>query len=201
MNLLLESSISAEEFLALPDSKSFELVDGKLVEKRMGAKSSYVAGRLYALLNSFCETPFRGWIFPGDTSYQFLPGRPNLVRKPDVSYVRAGRFPDEQVPDGHIRIAPDLAVEVVSPNDLCYEVEEKVAEYRAAGIPLVWIIIPPTRVVLVRRGDGGGVEVGESGELSGEDVLPGFRCPVGALFQHLGTVSTRAQPEAAPPSA
>jgi Uma2 family endonuclease len=189
MNLLLQDHITAEEFLDLPAADFCELVDGKLVEKHMGAKSSYIAVRLSILLGNYCENPFRGWIFPGDTSYQFLPGRPNLVRKPDVSFVRAGRMPEEEVPSGHIRLAPDLAVEVVSPNDLCYEVEEKVAEYRTAGVPLIWIIIPPTRVVLIRRIDGSCTEVGENGELSGEDVLPGFRCPVSALFEHLRPTS------------
>jgi Uma2 family endonuclease len=187
MNLLLQSPITAEEFLDLPNTDFHELVDGKLVEKRMGAESSYIAGRLNTLLSRFCEDPFRGWVFPGDAGYQFLPDRPNVVRKPDVSFIRVGRLPEERPPEGHIRLAPDLAVEVVSPNDLFYEVEQKVAEYRAAGIPLIWIVVPPTRIVLIRRGDGSCVEVGETGELDGEAVLPGFRCPVSALFQHLRT--------------
>ncbi len=185
MNLLLQYPVTAEDFLRLPEADFCELVDGRLVEKHMGAESSFIGGRLLARLLAFCDNPFCGWIFPGDATYQFLPSRPNLVRRPDVSFVRQGRFPENRVPEGHIRLPPDLAVEVVSPNDLFYEVEQKVAEYRSAGVKLVWIVAPPTRTVLIRRADGSCAEVGENGELSGEDVLPGFRCPVSALFQNL----------------
>jgi Uma2 family endonuclease len=191
MNLLLpQPVITADDLLAMPDGDSYELVDGKPVERHMGSESSYVGGRLLRLLGNYCESPFLGWVFPADTSFQMLPQRPNLVRKPDVSFVRAGRFPDETLPAGHARLAPDLAVEVVSPNDTYYEVASKVAEYRAAGVRLVWIVIPPTRTVQIRRIDGTLAEVGEEGELSGEDVIPGFRCPVRELFQ-LPTTATQ----------
>jgi Uma2 family endonuclease len=183
MNLLLpQPTYTADDLLRMPDGDRFELVDGKLVEMHMGAESSYVGGELYYHLRAHCRTALLGWVFPADTSYQFIPGRPNLVRKPDVSFIRLGRLPNETLPPGHIRIAPDLAVEVVSPNDLYYEVEEEVAEYRSAGVRLIWVVVPPTRTVLVRRLDGSIAEVGEAGELDGEDAVPGFRCPVRDLF-------------------
>lgn len=184
MNLLASSPIiTAEDFLRLPDDGDYELVDGKLMERRVGAVSSYVGGRLLRLLGAFCESPFLGWVFNSDATYLMLPQRPNLVRKPDVSFVRAGRFPNETLPQGHIRFAPDLVVEVVSPNDTYYEVAQKMAEYRMAGVRLVWVVIPPTRTVQIRRLDGSLAEVGEEGELTGEDVVPGFRCSVRELFQ------------------
>jgi Uma2 family endonuclease len=183
MNLLLpQPTYTADDLLRMPDGDRFELVDGKLVETHRGAESSYVGGELHYHLRAFCRTAPLGWALPADTSYQFIPGRPNLVRRPDVSFIRLGRLPNETLPAGHIRIAPDLAVEVVSPNDLYYEVEQKVAEHRAAGVRLIWVVVPPTRTVLVRRLDGSIAEVGEAGELDGEDVVPGFRCPVRDLF-------------------
>jgi len=185
MNLLAQGTITAEEFLRLPEADFCELVDGHLVEKTMGAESSYICIRLATLLGTFCENPFRGWIFGSETGYQFLSARPNLVRKPDLSFVRQGRLSENHPPAGHLRLAPDLAVEIVSLNDLYYEVEQKVMEYRSGGVPLVWIVVPPTRTVLIRRADGNCAEVGVNGELSGEDVLPGFRCAVSALFQHV----------------
>lgn len=184
MNILVSQPLyTADDLLRMPDGDRFELVDGKLVEKAMGAESSYVGWRLSRILGNYCESPFLGYVFPADTSYQFMPGRPNLVRKPDVSFVRLGRLPNEALPGGHIRLAPDLAVEVVSPNDLFYEVEEKVQEYRTGGVRLIWIVVPPTRTVLVRRINGTIAEVSEGGELDGEDVIPGFRCRVADLFQ------------------
>ena len=183
MNLLVpQPTYTAEDLLNLPDGDRFELVDGRLMEMHMGAESSYVGARLARLLGNYCESPFCGWVLPADTSYQFLPERPNLVRKPDVSFIRLGRLPNEVLPKGHIRLAPDLAVEVVSPNDLYYEVEEKLGEYRLGGVRLVWVVVPPSRSILVRRLDGTVSEVLEGGELSGEDVVPGFRCRVADVF-------------------
>ncbi len=180
MNLLAQGPITAEDFLRLPEADICELIDGRLVETRMGAESCLIAAELQFLLRTFLQSNPLGFVFPGETSYQFLPGRPNLVRKPDVSFVRQGRFPENRVPEGHIRLAPDLAVEVVSPNDLYYEVEQKVVEYRSGGVRLIWVVSPPTRTILIRRADGSCAEVGENGELSGEDVVPGFRCQVSA---------------------
>jgi Uma2 family endonuclease len=105
-----------------------------------------------------------------------------LVRKPDVSFIRFGRLPGEEVPQGHIPIAPDLAVEVISPNDLAYDIDERVADYLGAGTRLVWVVNPVQRTVLIYRHDGSIAGVREGGELSGEDVVPGFRCPVHSLF-------------------
>jgi Uma2 family endonuclease len=185
MNLISpQPVITADDLLTRPDGDHYELVDGNLVEMHMGTQASYIGLRLSRLLASFCENPFIGWVLPADASFQMiLPQRPNLVRKPDVSFVRAGRFPNETLPEGHSRLAPDLAVEVVSPNDTYYEVAVKLAEYRAAGVRLIWVVIPPTRTVQIRRLDGTLAEVGEEGELTGEDVVPGFRCSVRELFQ------------------
>lgn len=184
MNLLASPPlITAEEFLQLPDEGDYELVDGKLVERYMGALSSYLAGRLLRFLGTYCESPFLGWVLPADATYQPFPDRPNLVRKPDASFIRAGRLPDETLPQGHIRLAPDLVIEVVSPNDTYYEVAQKMVEYRIAGVRLVWVVTPPTRTVQIRHLDGSLAEVGEEGELTGEDVVPGFRCSVRELFQ------------------
>lgn len=184
MNLILpQPSFTADDLLTVPDGDRFELVDGKLVEQSMGAVSSRVGVRLSRRLDEFCDEPFGGWVLGADASYQFLPDRPNTVRKPDVSFIRPGRLPDERLPDGHIRLAPDLVAEVISPNDLYYAVEEKIAEYRTGGVRLIWVLAPPTRTVLIRRLDGSAAEVRADGELNGEDVVPGFVCRVGDLFR------------------
>ena len=62
------------------------------------------------------------------------------------------------------------------------DVEAKVAEYRGAGVKLIWVISPRLRRILVRWADGSCAELDETGTLSGEDVLPGFACPVADLF-------------------
>src|SRR5438876_11941119 len=105
-----------EDLLAMPDGKSYELVHGQLVERNMGMETSWVGGRLLSRLDRFCEDHGIGWTFNAENGYQCFPHEPGLVRRPDVSFVRYGRFPGGVVPKGWAKIAPDLVVEVVSPN-------------------------------------------------------------------------------------
>jgi Uma2 family endonuclease len=186
-----------EDLLRMPDGDFYELVDGKLVERKMGAKASWVGGQLYGRLSSFCGEKRIGWVWPADNSYQCFPRSPNKVRKPDVSVIRMGRLPNEVLPEGHVRIPPDLTVEVISPNDLAYEVEEKIEEYLEAGVGLVWVVNPRARIVYVHRPDGTVSKLRENDELSGEDVVPGFRCHVRDILPPPQTVNgATAGPEA-----
>jgi Uma2 family endonuclease len=117
-----------------------------------------------------------------------------MVRKADVSFIRLDRQTAAQaIEEGHCPIAPDLAVEVLSPNDLAYEVALKVSEYLRAGVRLVWVVHPEVRTVEVHRPQGAGVILHEQDELSSEDVLPGFRCRVADLF----VMPTQSQPATA----
>jgi Uma2 family endonuclease len=175
-----------EDLLRIPDGNRYELVDGHLVEHDMGYLSSWIAGTIHALLWNFCQAQNLGWVAPPDAGFQCFPGQRNLVRRPDVTFIRRGRLPGERLPEGHARIAPDLAVEVVSPNDTYYEVEGKVRDYLGAGVPLVWVVNPQTRTVRIHRGNGSLTDVREAEELTGEEVVPGFRCLVGDLFPPAG---------------
>jgi Uma2 family endonuclease len=184
MNTLLSKpQITPEDLLSMSDSVSYELVDGRLVERPMGLKSSRISGKLLRLMGNFCDANSMGWLFNADAGYQCFPDAPNKVRKPDVSFIRKERLPADQEPEGHSLIAPDLAVESISPNDLFEEVAVKVEEYLTAGVQLVWVLVPSTRTVLVYRPSGPGTILRASDELSGEDVLPGFRCRVSDIFQ------------------
>jgi Uma2 family endonuclease len=84
---------------------------------------------------------------------------------------------------GHLPIHPDLAVEVTSPGDSVYEVDQKIQEYLAAGVSLVWEVNPELRTILIHRQDGTVTRLGENDEITGENVLPGFRCRVGDFFR------------------
>jgi Uma2 family endonuclease len=173
-----KTEYTPEDLLAMPDGKSYELVDGQLVGRKMGAESSWVGGELYARLRQHGQEHQLGWVLPADNGYQCFPHAPGLVRKPDVSFVRYGRLPGGVLPKGWITIRPDLAVEVVSPNDTVEQLNEKLEDYEIAGIPLVWVIDPGSRSVMIYRGDGSIHRAHEADELSGEDIIPGFRCPV-----------------------
>ena len=171
-----ETRYTPEDLLAMPDGKSFELVHGQLVERNMGAESSQVGGRLFLRLGQFCEEHGLGMAWPADNGFQCFPHEPGLVRRPDVSVVRRGRLPGDVSPEGWVKIPPDLAVEVVSPNDRAGELEEKLDDYRKVRVPLIWVIYPKHAQGQVLRRDGPPSELVEDDELSGEDVIPGFRC-------------------------
>jgi len=101
--------------------------------------------------------------------------------RPSLSFVAEARIPNGKVPVGDFDIAPDWVAEIIGEQTF-NEVEERVADYRSAGVRLIWIINPSTKSVLVRRLDRTCAELDETGTLDGEDVIPGFTCPVADLF-------------------
>ena len=178
MPVLLEP----DDLLKWPDGDRYELIDGVPREKPMGAESDEVAMSVAASLCQFVKQNSLGHVYGAQTGYRCFPHAPKQVRKPDVSFVAAGRLPGDKSPKGDITIPPDLAVEVVSPNDTYEEILARVRDYKAAKVRLIWVVSPESKTVLVRRADGTCAEVDETGQLSGEDVIPGFVCPVAELF-------------------
>ena len=173
---------TADDLLHMPDGERYELVDGELVERVCGALSGWIAGHVAAELGRFAHQ-HGGWAFGWGVGYCCFVDDPERVRRPDASFVRADRLPIP--PQGFITIAPDLAVEVVSPNDMYYEVELKVDEYLAAGVRMVWVINPANQSVRVFHPKRIVEEIGTDGELTGGDVMPGFTCGVRLLFPPL----------------
>lgn len=179
---LATSIITPEQLAAMPNDKDFELVDGHLSELNMGNKSSWVAFELAVRLREWVRANRLGWVFASDTGYRLDPQRPNLVRKPDVSFVRFGRLPNEEPADTYDQLAPDLVAESISPNDTFLEVEEKIEEYLAVGVRLVWIINPDLRTLKIYRLDGTTGLLRNGDVIDGENVVPGFRCQLAEIF-------------------
>lgn len=181
MNVLAHPPrLTSEEFEKLADNGRFELVNGRLKERHVGSISSWIGSELYAKLREFAIAKRYGWAFHADTGFDCFP-RGN-VRYPDVAAVRFGRLPDEQLPEGYMKLAPDFAAEVVSPNDKAGELEEKLHDYRDAGIGLVWVIYPVTRTARAYRPDRTTTDYDETDVMPGESVLPGFTVRLGDLF-------------------
>lgn len=175
-------AMTADELLALPDAERFELVDGQLVERPMSLDSSWVAGEIFGRLREYANKGNQGWAFPDGTSYQCFREDRERVRRPDASYVLRSRLPNGPTGQGHCRVCPDLAVEVVSPSDVYYEIEEKVDEYLSAGVKQVWIVSPHSRQVVVYQNDKPVIHLQANDELTGGDLLPGFTCSIAKLF-------------------
>jgi Uma2 family endonuclease len=173
-----------EQLLEIQDGHRYELIDGKLVERHMGAQVGEITAVIIGLLRQHVQERRTGKVFSADCGYQIF-GEAKRVRFPDVSFIARGRLPEDKSPGGHARIPPDLAVEVVSPNDTAEEIEARRVDFLRAGTPLFWVVFPGSRTVHVSHPGSNALTLGEGDELSGEDVLPGFVCKVAALFEDL----------------
>src|SRR5688500_18256307 len=117
--------LTIDEFMALPDSSGLELVEGVPTERKlMGGLGDYVAMQVAYQLIDFRRRTGAGHVFASETTYR-CSGHPDTGRRGDISFVRAGRFPNEQIPEGVFDIPADLIVEVISPSDTAYNVEAK----------------------------------------------------------------------------
>ncbi len=187
MSAVAESRYSAADLLKLPDRDRFELVNGELLENNMSYESSYIGTRLASRLSVYCDAKNLGWVNGSDAMFrcyeEAFPEDPDRVRKQGVSFIQLDRFSMEDFQQGLCTIVPDLVAEVISPNDLYYDVREKTEEYLQGGVRLVWVVDPHTRSVQVHRANGSTEELHEHQELDGEDVIPGFRLLVSELFR------------------
>ena len=185
MNAPVMPSLTADDLLQMPDGDMYELSNGRLEERNMGAASARAATRLLVRIGEFADSHDAGDVFMAEVGYQIFPDDPTRVRKPDLSFVRRGRFPDNKLPQGHCRVVPDLIAESVSPNDLAEDIENRITQYLRAGVALVWVIYPLTHTIYVIRQNNSGTRLTEAAALDGEDVLPGFSCPIAPLFANM----------------
>jgi Uma2 family endonuclease len=174
---------TADQLLHMPDDGyRYELIAGELRKTSpAGWKHGWVAGRLHGWLGRHVEEHNLGAVFEGETGF-LLASDPDTVRAPDVAFIRRERLPAEEPAEAFWPGAPDLAVEVVSPGDTVHEVDDKVRAWLDAGTRMVWVINPKWRSVTVYRSADHVKILTENDQLSGEDVVEGFRCVVGKLF-------------------
>ena len=169
-----------DDLLHADDAGLYELVGGRLVEKRMASESNWIAGRITYFLTAYLIASGAGEVLPEQT-FQCFPEDPDQIRRPDVSVLVAARVP-EPWPAGHLPFRPDVAVEVLSPNDSAIEFEVKLEDYRSAGVPAVWVVIPDTRLIRVHPLGGPILELRDGDVLGGDPVLPGFAVEVTKLL-------------------
>jgi Uma2 family endonuclease len=161
----------------------YELVDGVLVEKGMGYSESVLAVFLSRILLNFVEPRNLGLVSGADGTVRLFPG---LLRVPDVAFASWDRFPERKLPKEPIpSLAPDLAIEVLSPSNTSAEMQRKRDEYFASGVRLVWEIDPESRKVAVYSPDGAVVVLEATQVLEGGAVLPGFKLELSELFGEL----------------
>jgi Uma2 family endonuclease len=164
----------------LDHEKSYEIVNGQPEEKEMpGARHSGVCTRFSRKLGAFVEANALGEVYQ-EASFQIGENE----RIPDLAFISAERIPPDGEPEAKWLIVPDLAIEVVSPNDFYEKVHAKAMEYLAAGVKQVWIVSPENRTITIYRSTTNIIAFPEDSEFVSEDLFPGFRCHLSEIFKN-----------------
>jgi Uma2 family endonuclease len=169
-----------EELLRIEHEGKVELVNGELrYMTPAGIEQGAISADLLTRLNNYVRRHKLGRVFDAQTG--FRPPNHNL-RAPDISFVRKERLPEGKLPEGFGDFPPDLAVEVFAPDETVDDYADKVKEYLGWGVRSVWLVDPNTQTVTVCRPDGTRAALKGNQVLSGEEVVPGFKCRVRTLF-------------------
>lgn len=182
--MVVKQLVTAEELWAMPETPGvrYELVRGELVAvPGAGFLHALIAKLLVRRLDVVATEGDLGLVV-GDGATFVLQRHPDLLRIPDVAFVSWARLPDRRIPEGFAYFAPDLAVEIVSPNDRANDIRDKVHEYLEAGTRLVWVLWPRRKGVTVYEPDRDPRELGPDDLLDGGELLPGFSIRVAELF-------------------
>ena len=166
-----------------PGDMLYEVVDGRIVEKKMSARETEIASILIELIGHFLRTNRLGKVV-GEMLFRINLEK-DLRRRPDVAFVSHARWPyNRRIPKvTPWDMVPDLAIEVISESNSAYEVQEKIHEYFVAGVLRVWVIYPDQAEVYVYSSPTQ-IEVMNTGqELDGGELIPGFRLPLAVLFE------------------
>jgi Uma2 family endonuclease len=176
---------TAEELMGMPDDGfRHELVGGEL--RKMvptGGEHGYVAGELFGELRNHIKANGLGRVYAAETGF-LIARNPDTVRAPDVAFVSKARLDETGEVSGYRPGPPDLAVEVISPNDRHSEVLEKALAWLEVGCRMVLVADPERRTVTVYRSreDIRILKADAGDTVDGADVVPGWRLPVAEIF-------------------
>ena len=193
--MLSPTSFPSENAAALlvQDEPLYEIVDGQRVDLQpMSVYTAWLASRLHGQLWPYVEEHGFGTCVM--EMLFILDAERNLRRRPDVAFVSADRWPlDREFPvTGDWDVVPDLAVEVISPNDIFKDVLAKLHEYFQYGVQLVWTVVPDAQQVYVYDSPTQVRILTVRDTLPGSKILPDFRLPLASLFQR--SASTQVVP-------
>ena len=174
--------ITAEELLQRGNDQRGELVRGEFIPMNWeNGTHGRLTLRIARIVMDNVTKHDSGESFGAGTGF-ITTRNPDTVRAPDFAFIAKERLPLISDLDEFISIAPDLAVEVVSPNDRWTRIEEKVQEYLRAGVRLIWVIDPTTKTIHVYQGFSDVTLLTVADQLGGGEVLSGFAAPVARIF-------------------
>jgi Uma2 family endonuclease len=179
------ANLSADDLLAMPRGTGVrhELVEGELREM---SPTSWRHGEVVANINEvvggFIRAHGLGRSYGADTGF-WLERDPDTVRAPDFAFIAKDRLPIARPTEAYWPGPPDLAVEVLSPNDRMGEVNEKIDAWLAAGCRAVWVVDPRMETIAIYRSRAD-VRLFTSGQmLLADPEVAGFACPVHEIFR------------------
>ena len=175
--------LTAEDLWEMDESERVELIRGELITMApAGGTHGKFGMNVGSLLWIHVRETGSGTVFSSDTGF-VLSRDPDVVVSPDIAYVSRDRMPPEAEQSGFMPLAPDLAIEIVSPSDRSADVQAKVLEYLRAGTLLVLVIHPRPRTVTAYAPNDTARIYRETDEIDLSDVVPGFRLRVAEIFQ------------------
>jgi Uma2 family endonuclease len=183
--LTTERLLTGDDLLELQaqTGKNYHLINGKLREiMPAGLEHGIIAGIIFAEIHSFVRAKQLGYVLAAETGF-YLSRNPDTVRAADAAYISKQRLGEGgHKITGFSNVVPDLVVEVRSPNDRDGEVDEKIREYQAAGVPMIWVIHPQKKEADVYQQGKPKQTLSETDALDGGDVLVGFSLPLAEIF-------------------
>jgi Uma2 family endonuclease len=182
MSIASTNLVTAEELLKMGDIGRCELIYGELVMMSpAGMEHGAVAMRLGRILDEFVEANDLGEVFAAETGFK-VESNPDLVRAPDVSFIRKDRL-SARLPKGFFQGVPDIAVEVVSPDDTKREVAEKTNMWLAHGTISCWVADPATMTITIHRTGKKPQRLTTKDRLENDPALPGFVLEISRVFR------------------
>ena len=183
MALQTVATMTADELLVMPhNGYRYELIKGELRQMApAGRQHGRIAATICSRLESFVRNNNLGEIYAAETGFLIWTD-PDTVRAPDASFVSSARADATDEEEGFFPGAPDLAVEVISPNDRAVEVEDKASDWLRAGAKMVLVLNPKTRTATISRGFDDVRMLTEGDTIDGGDVVPGWQLPLADVF-------------------
>ena len=176
-----EILMTGDELFRRPDLNPCELVNGRVVPTMpTGPGHGAIEAKLTTRLTIWAEATGRGEVEVGEVGI-FIRRDPDTVRAADILFISHERL-TRRASSGYLEVAPELVVEILSPDDRWSEVKEKLEDYFSAGADRVWVLVPKLRRILVHRSPTEAVQLDAAQILTDEEILPGFSVLVSELF-------------------
>src|SRR5258708_29268459 len=165
----------------------YELDEGELIVMApTGNEHGLIAAEILRRVANFVVDNDLGEVTAAETGFVLYknPAKDkDIVRAPDVAFIAKARL--MPTIEKFYTIAPDFAVEVVSPSDTAQQMRRKADQYLQAGTRLIWVVYPGERFVDVFQ-PGHDIHTFRGEDvLEGGDVLPDFTIAVNDLFIRL----------------